>query len=209
MAKTMATRVVLVRHGQTAWNRDERFRGRADVPLDDTGVSQAEATGKRVASAWSPVAVYSSPLIRALTTAEAIASPLALTVVPDAGLVDIDYGEWQGLAPEVIRQRWPKELEAWSEAPATARIPSGEKLEDVRSRAMASLQRICAAHEGQTVCVVAHHVVNRLILLEVLGLGNERFWHIRQDTCAINVFEAQAGDFTLVSLNDTCHLPTS
>jgi broad specificity phosphatase PhoE len=202
----MATRVILVRHGQTAWNRDERFRGRADVPLDKAGLAQVRATGKRVADQWSPVAVYSSPLTRALTTAEAIASLLALTVVPDAGLIDIDYGEWQGLTPEAIRQRWPKELEAWSEAPATACIPSGEKLEDVRGRAMASLRRICAAHEGRTVCVVAHHVVNRLILLDVLGLGNERFWHLRQDTCAVNIFEAEAGDFTLVSLNDTCHL---
>lgn len=202
----MATRVILVRHGQTAWNRVERFRGRADVPLDETGLAQARATAERVARQWTPTAVYTSPLGRARKTAEVIAAPLGLPVQPDDGLLDIDYGEWQGLTTEEVRLRWPEALTAWLAAPHTARVPAGETLKAVRSRAVRSLGRITSDHEGQTVCVVAHHVVNRLILLEVLGLGNERFWHIRQDTCAINVFEAQTGDFTLVSLNDTCHL---
>jgi probable phosphoglycerate mutase len=205
----MATRVVLVRHGQTAWNRVERFRGRAEVPLDELGLAQARATAKQVARQWTPSAVYTSPLDRARKTAEAIAIPLGLPVQPDDGLLDIDYGEWQGLTTEEVRVRWPEALTAWFAAPHTARVPAGETLKAVRSRAVRSLGRIASDHEGQTVCVVAHHVVNRLILLEVLGLGNERFWHIRQDTCAINVFEAQAGDFTLVSLNDTCHLRAS
>jgi probable phosphoglycerate mutase len=202
----MATRVILVRHGQTAWNRVERFRGRADVPLDETGLAQARATAERVARQWTPTAVYTSPLGRARKTAEVIAAPLGLPVQPDDGLLDIDYGEWQGLTTEEVRLRWPEALTAWFAAPQTTRVPAGETLKAVRSRAVRSLGRITSDHEGQTVCVVAHHVVNRLILLEVLGLRNERFWHIRQDTCAINVFEAQAGDFTLVSLNDTCHL---
>jgi probable phosphoglycerate mutase len=67
------TRIILVRHGQTEWNRIERFRGRADVPLNETGIKQAEATGNRVAAKWKPVAIYSSPLLRAVKTAEAIA----------------------------------------------------------------------------------------------------------------------------------------
>ncbi len=86
-------RIVLVRHGQTEWNRVERFRGRADVPLNQTGLAQAEATGRRVAAEWKPAAVYASPLSRAVKTAEAIARHSDGPVQLSPGLLDIDYGE--------------------------------------------------------------------------------------------------------------------
>jgi probable phosphoglycerate mutase len=174
--------------------------------LNDVGLAQARATGERAARGWTPAAVYSSPLSRARRTAEAIASHLKLRVQTHLGLQDIDYGEWQGRTPEEARARWPGVVDAWYDSPQAARIPSGETLEEVRIRAMAAIREIAGDHEGETVAVVAHTVVNRAILLGVLGLGSDRFWRLAQDTCAINVFEAQAGDFTLVSLNDTCHL---
>ena len=200
------TRIILVRHGQTEWNRVERFRGRADVPLNDTGLAQAEATGKRVAAEWSPAAIYSSPLSRAVKTAEAIGKHFALAVQIHPGLVDIDYGEWQGLTPDEARARDPEMVDAWYNALHTAHIPNGETLDDLRKRGMAMVNEIVARHVGQTVVLVGHTVINRVILLGVLGLGNDRFWRIKQDTCAINVFEAGDGDFTLVTLDDTCHL---
>lgn len=94
------TRIVLIRHGQTEWNRLERFRGRADLSLNEVGLAQAEATARRIAAAWPASAVYSSPLKRAMETAKIIAEALALAVQPLAGLMDIDYGEWQGLSPD-------------------------------------------------------------------------------------------------------------
>jgi len=200
------TRVILVRHGQTEWNRVERFRGRADVPLNETGLAQAEATGKRVASEWQPTAVYSSPLSRAVKTAEAIAQYFDLPVQIHDGLADIDYGQWQGLTPDEAKERWPDIHYAWYNTPEIACIPGGETLADLRARGMAAVKELTARHAGQTIVLVGHTVINRIILLGVLGLGNERFWRLRQDTCAINVFEFENGDFTLVSLNDTCHL---
>jgi broad specificity phosphatase PhoE len=198
--------IILVRHGETEWNRVERFRGRADVPLNAAGLAQAEATGRRIAADAIPAAVYSSPLSRAVKTAEAIAGHFALTVQVHPGLADIDYGEWQGLTPDEARARWPEIIHAWYGAPQTARIPGGETLDEIRARAMAAVSEIAARHAGRTVALVSHTVVNRVILLEILGLGNDRFWRLRQDTCAINVFEVEAGESTLVSLNDTCHL---
>lgn len=202
----VTTTVVLVRHGQTEWNRVERFRGRADVPLNATGEAQAEATGRRVAAAWQPAAVYASPLSRAVRTAEAVAGRFGLPVVVHDGLLDIDYGLWQGLTPDEVRARWPSELDTWYQAPERARIPGGETLDDLRLRGMAAVQELAARHAGQTIVLVGHTVINRVILLAVLGLGHDRFWRIRQDTCAINVFEVEDGAFTLVSLNDTCHM---
>jgi probable phosphoglycerate mutase len=120
--------------------------------------------------------------------------------------VDIDYGEWQGLTPEEARQRWPEAVEAWYNTPQTARIPGGETLDDLRRRLMRTVEELVKRHAGETIVLVGHTVINRAILLGVLGLGNELFWKLRQEPGAINVFEAQAEDFTLVCMNDTCHL---
>ena len=200
------TCIILVRHGQTEWNRVERFRGHADVPLNETGLAQAEATGQRIAEEWQPTAIYSSPLSRAVKTAEAIAIHFNLPVQTHRGLTDIDYGEWQGLTPYEARVRWPTVIFAWYNQPEIACIPGGESLAGLRERAMCTVNELASHHIGQTFVLVGHTVINRIILLGVLGLGNERFWHIRQDTCAINVFEAEKNDFILVSMNDTCHL---
>ena len=200
------TRILLVRHGETEWNRVERFRGRADVPLNEKGLAQAEATGWRIASQWRPVAVYASPLSRAVRTAEAIAKHFGLPVQIHNGLLDISYGEWQGLSPDEVRERWPEALRAWYEAPQAARIPGGESLDEVRARGLAAVNELATRHDGDTIALVGHTVMNRAILLGVPGLPTDRFWRLRQDTCAINVFEADRGDFTLVALNDTCHL---
>ncbi len=200
------THIILIRHGQTEWNRVERFRGRFDVPLNETGLAQAATTGRRIAAEWHPVAVYSSPLSRAVQTAEAVARHFNLPVEAEAGLVDIDYGEWQGLTPDEARERWPEIAEAWYHAPQQANIPGGETLEQVRARGVATVRTLARRHADQAIVLVGHTVINRAILLGILGLGTDRFWHIRQDTCAINVFETQGHDFVLVSLNDTCHL---
>jgi len=200
------TTIVLVRHGQTAWNRLERFRGQADVPLDATGLAQAEATARAVAVRWRPAAIYSSPLSRAMRTAEAIAASFGLDVQPHPGLLDINYGQWQGLTPEEVGRRWPEELRLWYEEPWRARIPGGESLAEVQARGFAAIEEIAARHDGDCVVAVAHTVMNRLILLAAMGLGLERFWRLRQETCAMNVLKAERGEFTIALLNDTCHL---
>ncbi len=202
------TTLVLVRHGETEWNRVERFRGRADVPLNETGRAQAAATARRIRQVWTPSAVYTSPLSRALRTAEAIGAEVGLPVNPHPGLLDIDYGAWQGLTPDEVRQRWPEEARAWFERPQTALIPGGETFAQVCERGGHAAGELADRHDGKTIVLVGHTVVNRAIVLSLLGLSGDLFWRIRQDPCAVSVFDAQGGVFTLVTLNDTCHLPT-
>jgi len=202
----MATTIILVRHGQTEWNRVERFRGRVDVPLNDNGLRQAEATGRRVADMGRPVALYSSPLARAVKTAEAIGRYTNLPVEIHPGLVDIDYGDWQALTPDEARSQWPEMIDIWYNTPHLAYIPGGETLVEIRVRAMRAVEDLASRYAGQTIVLVSHTVINRIILMCAMGIGNERFWRIRQEPCAINVFEVVAGEYTLVSLNDTCHL---
>ncbi len=203
----MTTTLVLVRHGQTEWNVGDRFRGRADIPLDATGSAQAEVTARHIAAHWTPNAVYCSPLKRARQTAEKIAQLFRLHERPHPGLLDIDYGVWEGYTADEIRaQHWGEALHLWYTRPHEAPIPGGENLQTVQLRAMGALREILHRHAGATVVIVAHTVVNRLLLLGILGLGNEHFWHLGQDPCAINLIEFDGQDYKLLKMNDTCHL---
>jgi broad specificity phosphatase PhoE len=202
----MATTILLVRHGQTEWNRNERFRGRYDVELNAHGLEQAQKTAERIAKSWKPAVVYSSPLKRALRTAAAIAQQFTLDVIPSSGLIDIDYGAWQGLIPAEASSQWPEQYDTWLNHPEKAKIPGGEPLAAVRERAMSFLAEIAETHNGQTIALVSHTVVNRVILLSILGAGIAGFWWLGQDPCAINVIKFEQPNFMVQSVNDTCHL---
>ena len=200
------TRFILVRHGETSWNREERFRGQSDVPLNEIGLEQASATARRITAEWRASAVYCSPLLRARQTARAIAESPRLPVQPHPGLNDINFGLLQGLTVPEATERWPDVVRTWFNTPHLAQPPGGERLGAVSRRAIAAVNELVALHPGDTIVVVGHLVLNRVILLGITGLGLDRFWHIGQDTCAINMFDAEDGDFTLLTLNDTCHL---
>jgi probable phosphoglycerate mutase len=200
------TQIILTRHGQTEWNRVERFRGRADIPLNETGLAQAAATSRRIGSTWKPVAVYTSPLSRAVKTGAIIGTPFGLTPQSLETLTDIDYGEWQGLTPDEVNTRWPDVLDSWYRTPHLTHIPGGETLQTLLERTTHAVHHVLEQHPQDTIVLVGHVSVNRVILLQALGLSLARYWHLAQGTCAINVLEASEGDFTILSLNDTCHL---
>lgn len=201
----MRTTFLLIRHGQTAWNKDVRFRGRTDLPLDETGRAQARRVGERLRR--EPVAaVYASPLSRAVETARPLAESLGLAVQPHPGLLDMDYGQWQGLTPEEVSARWPELHHLWQQSPDRVAIPGGESLSAVQDRAVAALSSLAEEHAGETVALVGHQVVNKAILLAVLGMPLSAFWRIPQDTGCINAFARKSGDWSLLYMNDTCHL---
>ncbi|NIN65043.1 MAG: hypothetical protein GTO63_10150 [Anaerolineae bacterium] len=199
------TRVLLVRHGETEWNRVERFRGRTDIELNATGRSQAQAIAQRLSS-WQMEAIYSSPLKRALQTAQPIAQACGREVQALDPIIDIDYGDCAGLSPEEFSTRHPDLFEKWRDAPQGARFPRGESLDDLRRRAWPAVEEVCSAHEGGTVILVSHVVVNRVLICAALGVGHSSFWKIGQDNAAINVIEAEQTGYRLLLLNDTCHL---
>ena len=201
----MAT-FILVRHGQTAWNREERFRGHADIPLDETGFAQAEAVAGRIALQWKPDAIYAGSLSRTLQTAQPTARLFNLTVHPETDLVDVDCGGWQGFSPQEVRTKWPAEYELYLHAPREFQFPGGESLEAARLRAFKKVNQLAQEHAGQTIMLVSHTALNRLILLSMIGMDSSGFWKFRQDTCAINAFEVENGLCTLNLLNETSHL---
>jgi len=199
------TRIVLIRHGQTEWNREERFRGRVDIDLDEVGIRQAKAVAEWVAQ-WEVAAIYSSPLKRAMVTAEAIAACLGLPVETLERLNDMHFGVWQGMPIAEAEEKYPQLFDIWRYSPERLRIPDGETLEDVRSRVVATVDDLVAKHQNETVALVTHRVVCKVLLCHLLGLDNSHFWQIAQDTTAINLFEVSDGRFTVRLINDTCHL---
>ncbi|UCD57092.1 MAG: histidine phosphatase family protein [Candidatus Hydrogenedentota bacterium] len=204
----MVTTVYLIRHGQTDWNKDKIFRGRADVPLNEHGRKEAGALSAHLEHV-RPSACYSSPLGRALETAEIVARPHSLHVRVDDGIIDIDYGEWQGLPDSEVGHRFAEMYQRWHETPQRVRFPGGESLAMVRRRALASLDRIRSAHPDVTVFVVAHRVVTKVMMCAALGLSNAAFWKIRQDNCAFNVIELSEDGAIVGLMNDTCHMKSA
>jgi broad specificity phosphatase PhoE len=198
------TTVYLVRHGQTAWNREEVFRGRADIALNETGREEALLAGQYLKKV-AVNAIYSSPLSRAVETAEVIARYQDKKVLISDGLIDIDFGQWQGVSHEVVMERYGELYRQWKDNPHMVRFPGGETLEEVRERALRAVDEILLEHSDETLVMVSHRVVNKTLVCGLLGLDNSHFWKIGQDTACINVLEFGEG-FTLRCLNDTSHL---
>jgi len=198
------TELILVRHGETAWNVEEVFRGRIDVELNETGLKQAELLGKYLSNTKIE-AIYSSPLKRALNTAEAIARHHGLAVETAPGIIDLDFGEWQGLPNQEVNDKYGELYAAWLNSPEQVTMPGGESLNDVRKRAMAVVDEVAGKHRG-TVVLASHRVVNKVLICALLGLDNSHFWNIRQDTCGITTFTYENGRYILVEHNNTSYL---
>jgi broad specificity phosphatase PhoE len=201
------TSIYLVRHGQTAWNKEEIFRGRTDVPLDETGLKQAELVGQYF-KGMEIRGVYSSSLSRAWETAQKIAQFHDLKVQPLQGILDMSFGNWEGRPHQEVRESDSKTYRQWVETPHLVRLPGGESLDDVRVRAMAAIEEVIRNHPGKTLILVTHRVVNKVLICGILGLDNSHFWQITQDTTAINLIQHRNGKYILSLMNETCHLKT-
>lgn len=200
-------KILLTRHGQTAWNvQPPRYRGRADVPLSQHGAQQAQEVAQAIAARGRPSALYTSPLARCTATAAAIAAATGVAAAVVDGLIDIDYGQWQGLTEDEARTRWPLESESWLRAPQYARPPGGESLQDVLARVAAALRELLRRHADQTLVIVAHDAVNRVILLHALDMPLSRYRSFAQDNCALSEIDFADGAFSILRVNDTGHL---
>jgi len=198
------TEIILARHGETEWNVAEVFRGQIDIDLNETGVKQAELLSGYLSTS-AIAAVYSSPLKRALKTAEIIAQPHKLEVDVDPDLIDFNFGKWQGLSHQEVKEKYRDLYATWITHPEQVRIPDGEALEDVSKRVIRVRNKVIENHRG-TVVIVGHRVVNKVMICTLLGLDNSHFWKIRQDTCGISIFSYLNEQFILTKHNDTSFL---
>ncbi|MGA2670783.1 MAG: histidine phosphatase family protein [Dehalococcoidia bacterium] len=198
------TKLILARHGETVWNVEKLYRGRTDVNLDEVGIKQAELLGKYLSN-WKLEAIYSSPLRRALDTANIVARYQKIGVHIAEGFIDFDYGEWQSLPEEEAKRLYPTLHNEWHNNPHKVKMPGGESLEDVRRRATEVVNDVISKYQG-SILLVSHRVVNKVLICSLLGLDNSHFWNINLDVGGITIFNYVDGRFVLTRHNDTSHL---
>ena len=200
-------RILLARHGETPWNAEGRYQGQIDIPLSPVGEGQANALGQRLRDGRIDRAV-ASPLSRAQLTARlALGDARADMLQTDADLQEIAHGEWEGLLASEIQQKDPARLLAWREEPENVLMPGGESLRQVLDRSWRGLARATEGlGEDDTLLVVAHDAVNRVLLCRILGLPIARLWTFRQAPTTLNLLEGPSVEqLEVVRLNDCAH----
>jgi len=209
-ARGRGPRLLLVRHGETDWNRQGRFQGQIDIPLNANGRAQAEAAGGFLA----PVPIqraYTSSMARPRQTAEVIlTSHPSVPLTSTTGLVEIGHGLWEGQLEREIHEGWPQLLADWKRAPDTVQMPEGETIQDVWHRSLRTWQTIATSlAEEETALVVAHDAVNKTILCALLGLTPADIWMIKQGNGGVTVIDypqGSNGTAVVAAMNLTAHL---
>ena len=200
-----ATRLVLVRHGETAWNRAARIQGHTDIPLSALGLAQAERLAEALAD--EPLAaIYASDLSRARQTAEALARVHGLSLRLDVGLRERSFGRFEGLSWDEISQGFPEDAARWRQREPGFAVGGGESLIAFSARCLAAARRAAADHPGQGIAIVAHGGVLDCLYRAAtrVTLDAPRSWQL--GNAAINRLLATAEGFTLVGWNDDRHL---
>jgi probable phosphoglycerate mutase len=200
-------RILLARHGETAWNAEGRYQGQEDIALSPVGEAQARALGERLRDVRIDRAV-ASPLKRAFRTAElALGEARHDLLSADPGLMEIAHGDWEGLLASEIRARDGERLHAWRHTPHEVLMPQGESLQHVLDRAWPALRHATdGLREDDTLLVVAHDAVNRVLLCRILGIPLAKLWGFRQAPTTLNLLEGpDIEHLEVVRLNDCSH----
>jgi broad specificity phosphatase PhoE len=191
------TQIILARHGETDWNRESRFQGHADPPLNGLGRQQAAELAEALAGE-ELAAVYSSPLRRALETAQVIAARHGLEAVPVEALREVHVGSWQGLTRDEIEQRFPEQFQRWLDYGQG--WDDGETYDEMGKRAIAALQELAARNDGNRIVAVTHGGPIRAALARAGGISHTeaRRRGPAIDNCFVARLAVQDGDFRRV-----------
>jgi alpha-ribazole phosphatase len=196
----------MVRHGQTAASRENRFSGSSDPPLTAVGEAMAQAFARAYASlTWE--AIYTSPMVRTRQTADALCRLAGVQATVEDGLREVDYGEWEGLRQDEVKERWPQAFEYWAEDVASRGTPGGETAFHVAARAMRVVEGIRSRHARGNVLLVSHKATLRVITCALLGLDVRLFRErIAQPVAAVTMFLVTNRTAHLTILGDRSHL---
>ena len=199
--------IILTRHGQVEGIDPPRFRGRMELELTSVGRQQAVALAKAVSRQFKPDVVVTSPRKRCQATGAEVAQECGIRTQVQEGFDDFDYGQWQWKTHAEVEAEFPAESERWQRAPQWMQFPEGESLQAVALRTTDALRALFVRHKAQTVVLVAHDSVNRVILTQALDLPLSAYWRIQQEPCCINLmtFDGEM-QMRVLRLNDVAHL---
>lgn len=199
------SKIILVRHGRTAWHAEGRYAGTADVKLDDVGKQQVARVVERL-SKVEFAAIYSSPLSRCDELAVAVAADHGMEVISDPRLGEIDLGRWDGETFKNIIEKDGDILKRWTEDPTSVTVPGGESLISVQDRAMAWFAEAAAAYPDETIMASSHGGPIRAIISAVLGLPLAHLFRLTVDLASIATLNYKGMFSNLEEMNDRCHL---
>ena len=203
----MNTTVILVRHGETEWNVLHRFQGSTDVPLNDTGRLQAGFARNGLAGT-ELAAIYTSPLQRAVETAEIIRGERDIPVHLTEGLREMGVGEWEGLLVSEIDEKYPGLYDVWRSHPTQIRLKGAERFEDTRTRAWQTFRQIARNHPGQTVLIVSHMMCISSILLTAAEIPLDEVWEHPITNGALNIISVgEGGEAAVTDWSKDDHIP--
>ncbi len=197
--------IYFIRHGESVGNRENRFRGRHDFPLNENGIRQAQALSE-VLSPLNFRVIYSSPLSRAYQTAEILARGKQ-TVQIEEQFNNISLGPWENVPKDEVREKYPDLWKLWTTEPEKLDFPGMETLARVQQRAFAALQKIIHQHREGRIAVVTHRAVIKPLFAAMLNIPQPYFWKIHMDTAAYSIAEYRPErGFTFTLINETHHL---
>ena len=199
------SKIYLVRHGETDWNREDRCQGCIDTDLNNEGLRQAELVAQRLANEEIH-AIYCSNLKRAYRTAQIIAKKCGLNVTKSEALNEISFGDWEGLTFEEIRKRHDYDYNVWRLSPHTALFPGEGSLANVYDRVMKYVDEIILQNAGKNILIVSHGGVIKLIILGLLGIGLEAYNKFYIANTSVSIVHVDKDKRYLRTLNDTCHV---
>ena len=199
------TRLILIRHGESTWNRERRIQGQLDPPLSDLGRAQAQGVAKRFAGRKIE-ALYTSDLLRASQTAAPIAAALGISATPVPELREIFLGEWEGVQTEDLAARFPEAWDAWTREPSWDLVPGGEGAATFEQRVETEVRRLLERHPSGDVIVVTHGGVIQVALHYVVGRSSHGIFAFRISNGSVSVLEQRNGRMVITRVNDTSHL---
>lgn len=198
--------VYFIRHGESVGNREERFRGRHDFELNETGLQQAKALQKELSSRQLQI-IYCSPLKRALKTAE-ILSRGNVPVKTDEGFTNIHLGSWENQPKAEIRRKYPELWQRWITRPESLNFEGMETLARVQERSFNAFNKLVKAHQQvDSLAIVTHRAVLKPLFAAILGIPEPYFWKIQLDNASYSIVEySKPRGITFTCINQTCHL---
>ena len=198
-------KLYLIRHGETDYNNKFRFQGQTDIPLNETGIAQAEKLAQYFADI--PLdAIYTSSLQRAARTADIIGRVKGLEPVPTKALWEMSFGIWENMNSADIQKQYAKDWKDFFANPANKKIPKGESMYEVQQRAYPEVKRILDEYPEGNVAFVAHGGIIRVLICTMLGLDLNRAWHLHVGNASVTCFYYWGRSYTLDFANETMHL---
>ena len=201
----MEKEILLIRHGETDFNKELRYQGHMDVDLNETGYMQAQKISERLSTQPIDV-VYSSDLKRAKYAAEVIAAPHQLELNTSRGLREIDFGDWEGLTYDDLRRDYPDLIKKWYDNPVSVRPPGGEMLSEFKQRVVDCLQGVIKNCEEEKIAIIAHGGTIRVWLAHLLEIPLNKNWRIEIHNTGLSIIKLYEDYPVIKLLNSTYHL---